>query len=111
MKTEKNGKLVTGRLKEILEESGMRQGEFGRTVLGIPDYKDEREGYSDRYTSEILNGKKNLSRKKAENIVKHYPYLRIEWILGLDDSKTEIDRIFKQELKSIDSRNAAFIIP
>lgn len=117
-----NQKKAKERLRIILEISGMKQGEFGRKILGIEGKKDPT--YPDRYTCAIFNDNKTpLSSKKARRIKEKFPWIRYEWITGEDDYMTDNDKKFaliaessKEHFASllsfkeeVDSRNIAFI--
>ena len=98
--SEKKRDVIVKRLKEILEDSGLSQRQFGIQVLKIDN--------NDSFTNDIFKGRKTLSKKKAMNIVNAYPWLRIEWILGEDDYKTENEYMFK-DISEIQLRGHAFI--
>ena len=91
---------VVNRLHEVLEESGKTQRDFGKEVLEIDN--------NDPFTNDIFKGRKKLSRQKAQLIINHYPHLRIPWLLGEDDYKTEAERVLKADLAPTQMRGTLF---
>ena len=66
-----------------------------RNKYGIKTQKEFGEKYLDadeKYTSEIMNGKKNLCEKKAKRLKEYFPEYRLDWILGKDEFKTESEK-------------------
>lgn len=55
----------------------------------------EKIGYTKEHISYIINGRRNLTADAAELIVKLFPTIRFEWLMGYDNFKTEED--FKSE--------------
>lgn len=88
------------RVKELLKENGMKQRELA-----------EKLDYTNEHLNRILNGREPLTEKTASEIVKIFPSVRIEWILGLDDFRSESEKGWTQffEQKSEwDKRLTAF---
>lgn len=99
--------ILLKKIHEILEESGMTQEEFGKIIF------ETEKGY----TNEIMNGKKNFSPLKQKiainNILREFPYIRKEWLLGEDGYKTEEEKNFAQFFNvcsDLESRNEAFCV-
>lgn len=70
------------RLRQVLSEHKMDQKELA-----------EKMGYTKEHISYIINGKRNLTPEAAESIVKIFPDIRIGWLLGIEDHKTNSDVI------------------
>lgn len=68
------------RLGELLSWHGIDQKDFA-----------EKIGYTKEHISYIINGHRNLTIDAAEKIVKIFPDIRIEWLMGYDDYRTQID--------------------
>ena len=70
------------RLQTIIKESGESNISFAK-----------RFGYSAEHISQIIIGKRRLTDAFVERIIAEYPKYRIEWLLGIDDYKTESERL------------------
>jgi transcriptional regulator with XRE-family HTH domain len=66
------------RLKELCIEEEITQAQLGREI-----------NYSQQTISKIVQGKAPLQPYIAEQIIEKFPSYRREWLLGLDDWKTE----------------------
>lgn len=77
------------RLKTLLNEKKIDQKEFAEEI-----------GYSAEHISYIINGKRNLTEDAAGRIAEKFPDIRIGWLLGWDDFKTEEDENEYERLRS-----------
>lgn len=73
------------RVKILITASGKTQGEFAETIAYC----------TQQHLSRIVNGHSPVTWETAAKIAESFPHIRIEWIMGLDDYKTEADRIRK----------------
>ena len=69
------------RLKLLLKEHGMEQKELS-----------ERIHLTKEHISYIVTGKRSLTRDNAKLILRLFPNVRYEWLMGYDDFKTEFDK-------------------
>ena len=67
------------RVREVLKEHGVTQ-ELASKWLGYSDY---------RIVSMICRGARSLTYQKARILTEHFPEVRIEYLMGEDDFKTE----------------------
>ena len=65
-------------LDELKKRDGIRQIDFA-----------ERIHMAQQNVSRLRNGRVNLSAEHAKSIAAAFPEYRVEWLLGLDDFKTE----------------------
>lgn len=65
------------RLKELIKDLKMTQGEFG-----------ERIGLESQQISCIVRGVRRLTEDNARRIAELFPPVRMEWLMGWDDYKT-----------------------
>lgn len=68
------------RLGKLLSWYGIDQKDFAEGI-----------GYTKEHISYIINGHRNLTIDAAERIVKMFPDIRIEWLMGYDDYPTRLD--------------------
>lgn len=80
------------RMKEIIRREGITQAQLAE-VLGVGEV----------HLSNIANGKRSLTDKRAEKIIALYPRYRLSWLLGYDDYMTEEDAL-RGPLKRIAQR-------
>lgn len=66
------------RLRELLSELDIDQKELAETI-----------GYSPEHISYVINGRRNLTQDAAESIAKAIPGVRVEWLMALDNFRTE----------------------
>ena len=92
-------KIRGKRLGELLSENGMGQKELA-----------EKIGYSPEHISYIINGRRNLTQDAAESIVKIFPGVRVGWLLGYDNSKTDLDAVEHVVKAKTDNLKAAQIL-
>lgn len=71
-------KLKGKRLKEIIEENNFTQERFASEVLHT----------SHGNLRNILSGVRRVTSEHAEAVVKHFPYVNYEWLMGISDIKT-----------------------
>lgn len=71
------------RLKEVISASPFSQKDFAEAVLH----------YTPEHLSLIINGKRSLTPELAEKIVSMFPHIRYQWLMGVDDIKTENERV------------------
>ena len=69
------------RLRELLEESGMEQQELAKKI-----------GYTPEHISYICKGKRNLTSSAAEKIVKIFPSVSFDWLMGVSDYRTTTEK-------------------
>jgi len=70
------------RLQELIKGLKMTQGDFG-----------ERIGLGSRQISCIVRGERRLTEDNARRIAELFPPVRMEWLMGWDDFKTETEQI------------------
>lgn len=70
------------RMKEIIDREGITQAQLAE-VLGVGEV----------HLSNVANGKRRLTDKRAEKIIALYPGYRLSWLLGYDDYMTEEDAL------------------
>ena len=80
------------RMKEIIRREGITQAQLAE-VLGVGEV----------HLSNVANGKRSLTDKRAEKIIALYPRYRLPWLLGYDDYMTEEDAL-RGPLKRIAQR-------
>lgn len=80
------------RMKEIIRREGITQAQLAE-VLGVGEV----------HLSNVANGKRSLTDKRAEKIIALYPRYRLQWLLGYDDYMTEEDAL-RGPLKRIAQR-------
>lgn len=83
------------RLREVLSDHKMDQKELA-----------EKIGYTKEHISYIINGKRNLTPEAAEAIVKIFPDIRIGWLLGIEDCKTDFDIIGAKMSEKVENLEA-----
>ena len=73
------------------------------------DQKDfaEKIGYTKEHISYVINGHRNLTLDAAEKIVKMFPEIRIEWLMGYDDYPTRLDADAAPLIHEIDARKGS----
>ena len=93
------------RIKTIVAESGMTQQAFAETVLHC----------SQQHLSRMFNQKAPVTSDTALQIKKHFSNIRVEWIMGEDNYKSNEDYFLaladaaeERELKMIDYENLAY---
>ena len=69
------------RLKQVLNDQKMKQ----RELADILDCTKEHISY-------IVTGKRNLTEEHAKKIVAQFPHIRLEWLMGYDDFRTEYEK-------------------
>ena len=69
------------RLKQVLADQKMKQ----RELADILDCTKEHISY-------IVTGKRNLTEEHAKKIVTLFPHIRLEWLMGYDDFKTDNEK-------------------
>lgn len=78
------------RLKMLLTENGIDQQELADKI-----------GYTKEHISYIINGRRNLTEEAAQAVVKQFPGTRIEWLMGYDDFKTQLQSSLFPVVKSL----------
>lgn len=78
------------RLKMLLTENGIDQQELADKI-----------GYTKEHISYIINGRRNLTEEAAQAVVKQFPDTRIEWLMGYDDFKTQLQSSLFPAVKSL----------
>lgn len=78
------------RLKILLTENGIDQKELADKI-----------GYTKEHISYIINGRRNLTEEAARAIIKQFPGTRIEWLMGYDDFRTQLQLSFFPAVKSL----------
>lgn len=73
------------RLKRLISENGYTQKEFA-----------EKMGYTAQHLSLIVTGKRNLTDEAAQRVIEIFPHVRIEWLKGYDDDRTQEDQSRKR---------------
>lgn len=76
-------KICGVRVKAVIADSGLTQEQFAETVL----FKSPVQ------LSYICTGKRPLPLEDARTIVKKYPHIRLDWLLGQCPYKTDAERI------------------
>ena len=74
----------------LLTENGIDQQELADKI-----------GYTKEHISYIINGRRNLTEEAAQAVVKQFPDTRIEWLMGYDDFKTQLQSSLFPVVKSI----------
>lgn len=79
------------RLKSLLSEHKMTQKDLAGKL-----------GYTEQHMSLLVKGERRLTEEAARNIVKLFPEVCYEWLMGIDDFRTreekfsyELDQAFK----------------
>ena len=70
------------RLKEVIQASPYSQKDFAEVVLH----------YTPEHLSLIINGKRSLTPELAEKVITIFPHIRFQWLMGIDDFKTDFQR-------------------
>ena len=70
------------RMKEIIGREGITQAQLAE-LLGVGEV----------HLSNVANGKRSLTDKRAEKIIALYPRYRLPWLLGYYDYMTEEDAL------------------
>lgn len=78
-KTEINP-IRADRVKKLIEREKISQVDFASRIF-----------QTQQNVSRILNLKTALTEETAQDIIKAFPEYRIEWLLGYDDSMTDIE--------------------
>lgn len=82
--------LLSGeRVKELLRE----RKDAGKKAS--QEWLAEQLDISSVYLSDIVRGKKRLTPEMAIKIIRLFPSVRMEWLLGVDNFKTHEERIEK----------------
>lgn len=88
---------------EINQKSGTRLKEL-LTELHISQKVAAKEfNYTEQHISAVINGKRGLSKEFADIIVSKLDFIRREWLLGIDDTKTIYEYEFNEMIKLSDS--------
>ena len=78
-----HNKKVGKRVKELYKSHGMTQAKLAEAL-----------GYSDQNTiSQIVNGHRSLTPEAANTLVRMFPEVSLDWLLGRSDYKNEGDRL------------------
>lgn len=80
--------------QKVNPKSADRLKQFYREHKITQERLSEVTGISQNTLSRIANGKAALSHVVATEIVKVFPDIRVEWLMGLDDYRTENERTF-----------------
>ena len=70
--------LSAKRVKELISDSGMTQKEFAEKVVHCTSV----------HMSRITTGEAPVTAKIADEIIKYFPKIRFEWLMGYGDVKT-----------------------
>lgn len=96
-------KLRGGNLRKVLLDYGISQADLA-----------EKLNYSKEHISYIVNGHRNLTLDIAEKIVELFPDVRLEWLMGYDNYRTQLDVDAAPVIREMDirkgSRNAIQIL-
>ena len=76
-------KICGAHVKEVISESGLTQEQFAMQIM----FKSPVQ------LSYIVTGKRPLPLDDARTIVKKYPHIRLDWLLGQCPYKTEEESI------------------
>lgn len=90
------------RLKLLLKDNNMTQREFA-----------DLANYSEVHVCGVVNGTRNITEDLARIAAEIFPPTRIQWILGLDDYRTEAEKRNEEFLGAVNesqSRVDAFTV-
>ena len=86
-------KLRGENLRKVLSDYGISQANLA-----------EKLNYSKEHISYIVNGRRNLTLDIAEKIVKLLPDIRLEWLMGYDNYRTQLDADAAPSIREMDMR-------
>lgn len=87
------------RLKELCKEQKITQTKLSEIIF-----------ITQQTLSKIVNGECSLTEQTARKIVNIFPIYRIEWLMGLDDYKTEAEACHPLLKESLDGGEAVRLL-
>ena len=70
-------------MRKVRTDNGLNQEQFAE-LIGLDNYK---------VISPMEKGRRSISEKTAHKVIKKFPNIRLQWLLGYDDYETEDDLI------------------
>ena len=80
-------------MKQLIDEQLITQGKLSEEIH-----------ISQQTISKIINGKAALTEQTAIELSKRFPNYRKEWFMGIDNAKTEYEKIFEPVAECITRR-------